>query len=163
MGIKKIIIVTGLFLIACTHPEAKSDLSDKDFFITSPIELGFAYMRADGSTAHTNFKAPKIKMEKDDISIEIYKLETCPALGVDDQTSIISTPAGKWGKVTPIEKLDGSDIEDKNEVCEKKSEGIVSFAFCAEKIGKAVAICIKQVTNNESVPNEVFESFRWTE
>lgn len=38
-----------------------------------------------------------------------------------------------------------------------------AYAFCAEKDGKAVAICIQQMTDDEALAKSIFESFRWTE
>lgn len=38
-----------------------------------------------------------------------------------------------------------------------------AYAFCAEKDGKAVAICIQQMTDDEDMAREIFESFRWTD
>jgi hypothetical protein len=38
-----------------------------------------------------------------------------------------------------------------------------AYAFCAEKDGKAVAICIQQMTDNEAMAKEIFETFRWTD
>jgi hypothetical protein len=35
------------------------------------------------------------------------------------------------------------------------------YAFCAEKEGKRVAICIQQQTKNEAQAKQIFESFRW--
>lgn len=38
-----------------------------------------------------------------------------------------------------------------------------AYAFCAEKDGKAVAICIQQMTDDEDMAREIFESFDWTD
>jgi len=37
-----------------------------------------------------------------------------------------------------------------------------AYAFCAERDGKAVAICVQQMTDDEALAKQIFESFRWT-
>ena len=60
--------------------------------------------------------------------------------------------------------------EEDEELCDQKQRdyevqhGIYSaYAFCAEKNGKAVAICIQQMTDDEAMAKQIFESFRWTD
>lgn len=60
--------------------------------------------------------------------------------------------------------------EDDEELCDQKQRdyevqhGMYSaYAFCAEKGGKAVAICIQQMTDDEAMAKQIFESFRWTD
>ncbi len=43
------------------------------------------------------------------------------------------------------------------------NDGTAAYAFCAEKDGKAVAICIQQMTDDEEMARQIFESFHWTE
>jgi hypothetical protein len=38
----------------------------------------------------------------------------------------------------------------------------IEYAFCSEKNGKTVVICINQVTKNESLAKQIFETFRWS-
>lgn len=38
-----------------------------------------------------------------------------------------------------------------------------AYGFCAEKNGKRVVICIEQMTKDETMAKQIFESFRWTE
>jgi len=37
----------------------------------------------------------------------------------------------------------------------------VSYMLCAEKMGKRVAICVMQVTDDQEAAEEIFSSFRW--
>lgn len=70
----------------------------------------------------------------------------------------------KWGQVKF--KYTWDPLPGENDVfCRSIEEPhkTSAYAFCAEKDGKAVAICIQQMTDDEALAKEIFESFRWTE
>lgn len=75
----------------------------------------------------------------------------------------INVNAGKWGRVDFWDnRYDGMDIQNEYPFCRPPSKGN-TYAFCAEKDGKAVAICIQQMTDDEAMAKQIFESFRWTD
>jgi hypothetical protein len=77
---------------------------------------------------------------------------------------ISSTEYGQWGKVLfsyTWDPLPGqNDVFCRSLDLPRKS---YAYAFCAEKDGKAVAICLQQMTDDEAMAKQIFESFRWTD
>ncbi len=137
-----------------------------------------------------NIPFSKENTKGDEADVLIYGSNTnCSSLGAS-KTEVVSL--GSWGRVDFWEK-NGAYYVDPEPFCEppiiyvdfcgeagvnteedKKEYSeciarranrlpVAAYAFCAEKDGKAVAICIQQMTDNEEMAREIFESFRWTD
>ena len=70
----------------------------------------------------------------------------------------------EWGSVDIWKSLErnGWDppYDPQNVVCTPATKNV--YAFCSEKDGKTVVICINQMTDNPALAKEIFETFRWT-
>lgn len=92
---------------------------------------------------------------------DITSYTSCP-LTERHMPTVNQTHNGKWGKVVFVHTWDPlpgeNDVFCRNLELPQKSS---AYAFCAEKDGKAVAICIQQMTDDEEMARMIFESFRW--
>jgi hypothetical protein len=86
---------------------------------------------------------------------------------VRDEDRSICNPPSPSGTTRKYVECEETDFDVNN--CARKNRdyeivnGMYSaYAFCAEKDGRAVAICIQQMTDDEQQAKEIFESFRWT-
>jgi len=95
------------------------------------------------------------------VEVYTYDLSTCPLLGVTNTvTEQRSGIEVQWGKVDF--PLDYSETELDPD-CRPYKPMIAAYALCSEKDGKAVVICIQQVTDNPELAEEIFRTFRWVE
>jgi hypothetical protein len=165
MGVRIFCSLMALFaLVGCNKkhiiPTEKNIATGSGFYVGSTIDLPYKYLREDKSIALTNFQAPKLKLDASDVAIEIFQYSKCDLLGPSKKFIL---KYGKWGRVDFWDnRYDGMDIQDEYPFCRPPSKGN-AYAFCAEKGGKAVAICIQQMTDDEAMAKQIFESFRWTE
>ena len=85
----------------------------------------------------------------------------------DEDRSICNPPSpiGVTRKYVECEEtdFDTNDCGRKNRQYEIDHGMYSAYAFCADKNGKAVTICIQQMTDDEEMAKQIFESFRWTD
>lgn len=123
-------------------------------------------VRDDESIALTTYDTSTAERKQDDFSIWIFpKAQSCTSLGIDEiQSANIDSDEAQWGKVKDYDMYD--DLLDPDCRIMPTEKGIkpkgTAYAFCAEKNNKMVIICIKQMTDDEAMAKEIFESFRWT-
>ena len=101
-------------------------------------------------------------------SVEIYDFSGCPDLGIS-QPEFSTLQNASWGRIDAWDTSNNPGFETSDELWDSPCknigypEGHTIYGFCAEKNGKAVAICVQQMTDNEQQAKEIFESFRWTD
>jgi len=67
-----------------------------------------------------------------------------------------------WGKVDFFDIWKGDYAPGEQPRCRPMGgENGAGYAFCSEKDGKTVLICISQVTDNPKLAEEIFGTFRW--
>lgn len=92
------------------------------------------------------------------IYMEIYNNE-CP-LTIRHMEEIRQTENTIWGQV--VYKPSNDPAPGENDVfCPPLKPATSSYAFCAKKGEKAVAICLQQMTDNPDLAEEIFRTFRW--
>lgn len=70
----------------------------------------------------------------------------------------------EWGLVDVWDKFGEGDIPDwKHVVCKKDGTPppTAVYALCTEKNGKTVMVCIDEITDNPTLAEQIFSSFRW--
>lgn len=141
------------------------------FSIKSDLSFKERIERDDGSIALTTYDTRSAKRASNDKALQIYPLSTCPALGVSSPNILGQS---NWGRVDFWDTY-GSEqglielpvctppkIMDHHSVPLDTTKN-TAYAFCSEKDGKAVVICIQQNTDNPALAEEVFRSFKWTQ
>lgn len=175
------IIIGGAFLVGCTSPvspisktENGIELSDQNYFsIQAPSIFIDRYVRADKSVAYSNYIGSKTKDDAQDVLIQVYSdlSDTCsPSLmGTSQITNLVDVnPKATWGRVDAWDYSDGEGWEPPYELgdvlCNYPTgiESAAGYALCSEKNGKTVVVCISQITKNEELAKQIFETFRWT-
>lgn len=72
----------------------------------------------------------------------------------------------RWGKVDFFEKYAGEggtiDYEGDRPLCAGPSSARNRYAFCSEKNGKTIVICMHQMQDDPKLAEQIFSSFRWT-
>lgn len=83
------------------------------------------------------------------------------------QTSLLDETEGGWGRVDFFEMYDSGhgylDYEGERPFCAQPSSAVSRYAFCSQKDGKTVVICISQMTDNPELAEEIFSTFKWLE
>jgi hypothetical protein len=151
------------------------ELKDQPYFsIHSILPFPHRYVRPDGSVAFTNYEAPKMKKDPQDISIELYHLSN-----VSCSTSITGSShmspftnangEAEWGRVDGWDNLKFETGDNpyeglNNVICnyDGVSPDNTIYTLCGEKNQKTVVVCINQVTKNEDLAKQIFETFHWT-
>lgn len=106
-----------------------------------------------------------------DINIRIYNnIANCPPMLIGISLPALEEQRGDgyrmWGDVD--QKDDGSypapNCRVKSVYPEKNpQEHMTAHAFCSQKNGKTVLICISQITDNPGLAEEIFRTFRWVD
>ncbi len=71
----------------------------------------------------------------------------------------------EWGRVDFFEKYAGEGYVDymgETPLCAEPGSAKDRYALCSHKDGKTVVICISQMTQNEPLAKQIFDTFRWT-
>ncbi len=161
-----------------THPSNKSETNDgiemskwSDFSIKSKLEFFDEIIRDDGSVARITFDKYDIDLKPYDTAIYLYHLNDLPCssstTGTSKTTNLdISEIHTIWGRVDVWEQWTDGNIPDwENVVCTK--DGIPKpaevYMLCSQKNEKTVIICIRQMTDNPELAEEIFRTFKWTE
>ena len=122
-----------------------------------------------GQTAHSLWNG-HIDDGKDSY-VDLYHLDSnCSptTLGVSKPKDVSAADTKTlWGKVDFWKIYGGAqgyiDYDGPHPLChEGNSENGAAYAFCSEKDGKTVLICISQVSDNPNIANQIFDSFKWT-
>ncbi len=95
---------------------------------------------------------------------------TCAAktTGIFDSPLSVTNTNSAWAKVDFFEKFDSRgqgwiDYGDPYPLCATLGSYEARYAFCSEKNGKTVVICISQMKDDPAMAKQIFETFRWTE
>lgn len=112
----------------------------------------------DNIFANTIDKADEIQM-----SVHALNIACSPSLtGVSKPTNI--GEESEWGKVDAweIAKRGGRPFNFTTVLCQEGAPKPTSqYAFCSEKNGKTVVICLSQMTDDPKMAEEIFNTFRW--
>ena len=97
---------------------------------------------------------------------ELPKNSPCsPSLTGATETTPLLHANGKaeWGRANwkELQKQEGY-IPPFNTENIKCGGGTNDYAFCSQKDGKTVVICIKQQRDNPELAKQIFDSFKWT-
>lgn len=176
------LLTISIAIAGCTdseHSQMGSNISKSPEFEIYVLD-SFADKadRVDGSYVYTTYKIPTQTKKLVDYTIEIYPkiLAPCsqPLTGV---SNTINLQDGLWGKVDAFDAYLADFPPDTQPRCRppilewsaSEDRGIqrmsndAAYAFCAEKNGKTVLICIEQQTDNPALAEEIFKTFRWTQ
>lgn len=168
---KKIIITFSALLIGCTSNSVIDESTnnkkcDEDFSycINLPADMeksswGETVGRSGAKVDHIASNEYSFNDPQSSI-LEVYNTISCPLLGVSKPENL---NGASWGKVDFWSNREHvMDIQNEYPFCRPAGgQTGVGYAFCAEKDGKAVAICIQQMTDNPELAKEIFESFKW--
>lgn len=162
-------VILGFSLISCTSVQESSSLNTRcdeglSYCVELPSDMSQSLWKpsvsfSGESTAHTASNGPPFD-RPESVRVEVFHKGNCDLLGASNTRSIAS---GVWGLIDFWSNREHvMDLQNEYPVCRPPSSGI-AYAFCAEKDGKAVAICIQQMTDDEDIARKIFESFRWTD
>lgn len=106
----------------------------------------------------------------DALSIEIFgsnTLDHCNNIGISEP----SENSDKYGNLVikgHVDEVpwDSDPVPVPNCMIGKKDKGEIysaSYILCSEKGDRKVAICIKQITDNPALAEQIFSTFRWND
>lgn len=142
---------------------------DSGYLINVP--LGFKYAEKAPSDEYYYFGYP-IDVKNVVRSIEFYNSEisTCTPFLTGASTMIELPDANGfavWGRMDFFKMYSGEggiiDHEGERPLCAQPSSSENRYAFCSEKNGKTIVICIEQSTDDSKLAEEIFQTFRWIE
>jgi len=137
-----------------------------DVSIQAPVQFKEKILRSDGSLAYTTYDTKTTQRNADDFAVHLYhSAPSCSpsSLGIS-QPEVDEVKDGEsvmWGRVDAYPG-DMYPVPEPNcMVNPPYTQMAASYMLCAEKMGKRVAICIMQVTDDQEAAEEIFSSFRW--
>lgn len=146
------------------------EISDwENFSIKSKVLFKEHIVRDDKSVALTTYSTKTTLRNNDDFSIHLYNnlSKPCSPAITGASESISIEEGSHWGKVDFFEKYGSEggviDYAGERPLCAQPGSAAHRYAFCSEKDGKTVVICISQMTDNPELAEEIFSTFRWTE
>lgn len=167
-----IIGITILSLGACSTAPISIE-SGKEFFdaenkysLAIPLEFKTWTTYSEGldGVAYPYFRDESVESNEGIIIRPDYG--SCPSFGITKPQRL---PRGSWGKVDAWDRheMEGYEVSEEflNSPCKDLdvNDEHSTYAFCSERNGKAVAICLKQMADNDMMAKKIFESFRWTD
>lgn len=185
----KFLLVLLLAITGCSEATTfkvnnkQSELSIWDHFsLSTNYKFQEKILRDNGSLAYTTYNTSTTEKKITDFAVHLYPSlqQSCTLTLIGaSQTNVMGV--GQWGKVDYYNTLfhDPEPEEEppcrppKRVVCNAdesycspnipKEERSAAYAFCADKDGKSVLICVAQMTDNPDQAKQIFETFRWTE
>jgi len=172
-----ILIVCCLAFVGCLPVRPSNnvniqshEISDwKHFSIQSIRTFREHILRDDGSVALTTYNTRTVDRDPFDVSIHMYpsiSSRCSPSITGALQTENIAGTDGQtgWGRVDVWEEMEGGDLPDWQHVlCTKDGTPPPEevYVLCSEKDGKTVVICLNEMTDNPSLAEQIFFTFRW--
>jgi len=177
-----IIGIASLSLSSCIEYETSQQPVPENFSLyrsengyAVAVPLGYTYSEPAPSGKYYYFGYPNTDPQGMS-SIEFYPVTTCSSTltGASQTTSIPNTNGTTgWGRVDYFDTMgylfEGTAANDV--LCrppafvfdeyEQKTGSAQAYAFCSEKDGKTVLICISQVTDNPELAEQIFSTFQW--
>lgn len=164
-----ILLLSGTLLLgACNiiniqDPNNSGNYSTESYSVSAPSN--YSYAERAPSDEYFYFGYPDTN-PSGLRAVEIYDFNKCPNLGIS-QLQFSKSQNASWGRIDAWDTSNIPGFETSDELWDSPCKNIgypeshTIYAFCAEKDGKAVAICIQQMTDDEEMAKQIFESFRW--
>jgi hypothetical protein len=181
----KIFIFGSLCILfgSCYKTEVRSVPVPKNYFLyqsgdgySISVPLGYKYSEPAPSGKYYYFGYPANNAVNLS-TIEFYvDSSTCSPsrLGnLQAQSSNTNGTRSIWAKMLLLDAYDRfqdtfcqpftPDCTDRQLFEGKCKSTAATYAFCSQKDGTTVAICINQMTDNPALAQQIFETFRWTQ
>ena len=78
--------------------------------------------------------------------------------------AIVGGEKTQWGRSDLNDLMEQEGYTPSYETGNVKCGGAPNvYAFCSERAGKTIVICINQTTDNPTLAEEIFKTFKWTD
>ena len=151
----------GIFFVACST-QGNQIIKGDGYQLFIPSKALYKIQRPDKSIAYSTNEKPFNK-NPEDYLVEIYQTEPsphCKEIGVSDPET--KKHAGTQIVRGKVDFPPDYELTKLQPDCRIYKPYTASYILCSEKDDTQVAICISQVTDDPSLANSIFDTFRWT-
>jgi hypothetical protein len=159
----------GIQLVSCKQAKVQNHNTQNDFHLYTSMEgyamnvpLGYSYSEFAPSNAYFYFGYPH-PSSNNIRTIEFHPvLTSCTSaiMGSSKAVTVSRQPQILWGHVDFFEHAGHDYIPGTEPKCRPPGDG-AAYVLCSEKDGKTVLVCVTEITDNPTLAEQIFRTFKW--